>query len=209
MPQHFTVLRLLARAALPFSVVLLATTGAHAAPQPTGPNAQSPSMSTPLVKMPAAYRPSQIRLTRADGSQVRLDDELGFDGAIVLNFVFTSCSAVCPITSRTFSEVQAKLLPGEPVRLMSISLDPLNDTPEALRAYGKQFSAGRSWRFYTGTPDASADVQRAFDVYLGDKMNHAPFTLIRPGPGLPWTRVNGFATANDLLSELHRGMGRR
>jgi cytochrome oxidase Cu insertion factor (SCO1/SenC/PrrC family) len=55
---------------------------------------------------------------------------------------------------------------------------------------------------YTGTLAASQTVQRAFDVYRGNKMDHSPATLIRSAPGASWTRLEGFATADQLLAEL-------
>ena len=85
---------------------------------------------------------------------------------------------------------------------MSISLDPLNDTPEALRAYAAKFGAGPEWRFYTGSVDASAAAQRAFDLFRGDKMNHAAVTLVRPAGGRSWVRLEGFPSADQLVAEL-------
>jgi len=47
----------------------------------------------------------------------------------------------------------------------------------------------------------SIAVQRAFDVYRGDKMNHLPTTFLRASPGQPWVRLDGFAGAADILRE--------
>jgi protein SCO1/2 len=85
--------------------------------------------------------------------------------------------------------------------LVSISIDPEQDTPAVLREYAKRFEAGNGWRYYTGTAEASIATQRAFDVYRGDKMNHAPVTLLRAAPGKPWTRIEGFASADELLNK--------
>lgn len=170
---------------------------------PGAPHA-APASPPALARSAGLYRPAAapIALTRADGKRVSLADELAFDGPVLLNFVFTTCSAVCPIASRTFAEVQAKLAHGERVRMISISLDPLNDTPAVLRAYARKFGAGPDWRFYTGSVDASAAAQSAFDLYRGDKMNHAPVTLVRPGHGGAWVRLEGFPSAAQLLDEL-------
>ena len=54
-----------------------------------------------------------------------------------------------------------------------------------------------------GTLAASVAVQRAFDAYRGDKMNHEPVTLVRLAQGAAWIRLDGFASADDLLSEIH------
>jgi protein SCO1/2 len=44
-------------------------------------------------------------------------------------------------------------------------------------------------------------VQTAFNAYRGDKMSHTPLTLMRPAPGRPWVRFDGFARADDLMAE--------
>ncbi|MFS2215003.1 SCO family protein [Telluria sp. Tellsp104] len=171
--------------------------GEHAAVSRAGTAAQAP-----FVRGAGVYRREPVALVRSDGARVALDDELAFDGPVVVNFIFTSCSAVCPIATRTLAELQERLRPGENVRIMSISLDPLNDTPDALRAYARKAGARAGWRFYTGSVEASVAAQRAFDLFRGDKMNHAPVTLVRSAPGAAWVRLEGFPTAAELAAEV-------
>jgi protein SCO1/2 len=170
------------------------------------PAAAATSVSDARVAT-ALYRVPDVRLVRDDGRTVTLAGELDHAGPVALNFVFTTCSAICPIQSRVFADLQQKAGPG--LRLLSISLDPLNDTPEQLREYGRRFGAGGEWRFYTGTPQASSAAQRAFDVYRGNKMNHEPVVLLRRGPGQPWMRVEGYPSADDLLRALRGAPGGR
>jgi protein SCO1/2 len=176
--------------------------GVAGAPDAQAQPGARPAATVALQRSATVYRAGPVALTRADGKRVMLDDELAFDGPVALNFVFTTCSTVCPIASRTFAELQARPRGGKPLRLLSISLDPLNDTPAVLRAYAAKFGAGPEWRFYTGTVEASAAAQRAFDLYRGDKMNHAPITLVRSAPNRPWLRLEGFPTAAQLAAEL-------
>jgi protein SCO1/2 len=156
----------------------------------------------PLMRSTAEYRLEDLWLLRSDGKRVALDNELNYNGPLVLNFVFTTCTAVCPILSRTFSELQTRSDPAKPLRLISISIDPQHDTPAVLLRYAKQFDAGKGWRFYTGTVAESVAVQRAFDVYRGNKMNHVPLTLLRRRLGEPWIRLEGYASVDALLREL-------
>jgi protein SCO1/2 len=181
-----------------------AAAAATAAPAAAAP-APAAEAAARVVRTSANYSLPAVPLLRADGAPVTLAAELDHPGAVALNFVFTSCSAVCPIQSRTFAELQARAAPGLRLRLMSISLDPLSDTPAVLREYGRKFGAGREWRFYTGTPDASVAAQRAFDVYRGNKMNHEPLVLLRSRPGQPWVRVEGYADSSSLLRTLEAG----
>lgn len=164
--------------------------------------APAPAAPPGAVRSTANYRLPDVGLVRADGQRVALAGELDYAGPLALNFVFTTCSAICPIQSQTFAELRARAGPAMGLRLVSISLDPLNDTPAVLRDYAKKFGAGKDWRFYTGTPDASIAVQRAFDAYRGNKMNHEPLVLLRRGAGQPWIRLEGYAGADQLLREL-------
>ncbi len=150
------------------------------------------------------YLVPAISLVRDDGKSVALVDELNDGRPVVLNFIYTTCTGICPLASQVFSQLQHKLgAEREQVHLLSISVDPEEDTPARLRAYARQYSAGPSWQHYTGTVAASTTVERAFDVYQGDKMGHTPVTLVRIAPGGPWVRFDGFATADMLLQELH------
>jgi protein SCO1 len=148
------------------------------------------------------YKVPPVMLVRDDGKSVSLPDELNDGRPVILNFIYTTCTAVCPVTSHTFAQLQEML--GEErnkVHMISISIDPEQDTPERLAAYARKFEAGPQWRYYTGTNDASLTAQRAFDVYRGNKMNHSPVTLLRAASGKSWLRIEGFASADDLLRE--------
>jgi len=151
----------------------------------------------------ANYTVPSIDLVREDGRTVRLVEDLAGADPVVLDFVYTTCSTACPMLSATFEELQRRLgTHGPHVRFASVSIDPEEDTPDRLREYARHFNAGSQWHFYTGTTAASLAVQRAFNVYRGDKMSHVPVTLLRTGPGKPWVRFDGFASAEDLLGAL-------
>jgi protein SCO1/2 len=189
--------------------LMLASAVCHARQQaatPADPHAHHRAAAGQSVtRSTADYPLDGLRLLRADGKPVLLADELKHDGPLVLDFVFTTCTAICPTLSRTFSELQTKSDPARPLRLVSISIDPQHDTPAVLRSYARQFEAGSGWRFYTGTAAESIAAQRAFNVYRGNKMNHVPLTFVRRAPGQPWVRLEGFASVDALLRELSPG----
>jgi protein SCO1/2 len=149
------------------------------------------------------YRLPAVSLVREDGKSVALADALNDSRPVVLTFIYTTCTTVCPLTSQTLAELQRKLCASrDSVHIVSISIDPEQDTPAKLREYAQRYGAGPEWQHYTGTLAASQTVQRAFDVYRGNKMDHAPVILVRAAPGASWVRIDGFATADQLLSEL-------
>jgi protein SCO1/2 len=150
-----------------------------------------------------SYTIPEIRMVRADGAVVNLRAELDDGRPVVLAFIYTSCTTVCPLTSHTLSELQSKLgTARDKVHLVSITIDPEQDTPSRLREYAKTFNAGPEWQYYTGSLEASETAQRAFDVYRGAKMDHSPAILVRTAPDASWVRIDGFATADQLYAEL-------
>jgi protein SCO1 len=150
------------------------------------------------------YEVPDVELLRDDGRRVALRDEMNDGRAVVLNFIFTNCSSFCPLSSQTLGEFDRKL--GDErrhVHLMSISIDPEQDTPARLREYARRFGAGPEWQHYTGSAKASVAAQQAFGAYRGDKMSHTPVTLIRAAHARSWYRVDGFITPQQLLDEYH------
>jgi protein SCO1/2 len=125
---------------------------------------------------------------------------------VVVNFIFTSCTAICPVMSVTFAQVQRAL--GKDVerpRMVSISIDPEYDTPARLREYAARHDAGPDWHMLTGSKESVLTVARAFDAWRGDKMNHTPSTYLRAGANKPWVRLDGFASPAEIVRE-YRGL---
>ncbi len=167
------------------------------------PHARHAMVARAARRTVVRYEAPDVRLVRDDGRVVSLVNELDDGRPVVLAFVYTSCTTVCPAITQTLAQLQTLLGPQrDRVHLMSISIDPEYDTPARLRAYAQRFGAGPEWHHYTGTLAASQATQRAFGVYRGDKMEHQPATLVRMGPGTPWVRIDGFASPQQLLAEL-------
>src|SRR5256884_9845981 len=140
-----------------------------------------------------SYEAPDVTLVRADGKSVSLPRELDDGRPVLLNFIFTTCSSICPLTSRTLEEFQRKLgLEASKVHLMSTSIDPEQDTPARLTEYARKFHAGPEWQHYTGSVPASIAAQKAFDVYRGDKMSHTPGSEMRRVAEKSWFRRSAY-----------------
>ena len=148
------------------------------------------------------YNVPEVGLVRDDGTPVSLKDELDGARTVVLSFMYTTCTTFCPLTSATLAQLQEQLgADNSKVQMVSISIDPDQDTPARLAEHAKKFGAGPNWRLYTGTAEASLAVQRAFDAYRGDKMNHEPVFYIRNPGSRSWIRLDNFPSADELLAE--------
>ena len=147
------------RAALAFTLVLLASltlAAPLAAPQGT-------SQAAPLPKIAPA---PDFALTSQDGAPVKLAD---FRGKVVaVTFIFTRCTATCPVLTPMMSFVQDRLGRdfAEKIVFISITVDPERDTPEVLKEYAQAFGANLAgWSFLTGAPAAIREVTRRYGVF--------------------------------------------
>ena len=181
----------------PFGPVVAHDQHHHAAPSST--------KSGQFLSTQRNYSVPDVTLIDMNGQPVRVRELLAANEPVMLNFVFTTCTAICPVMSSIFAQVPPELgSSGGKLRLISISIDPENDTPKQLRAYAKKFDAGPRWQFLTGSKESVVAVQRAFDNFQSDKMGHSPLTFIRSAPEQPWIRVEGFASSKELASEYRK-----
>jgi len=153
------------------------------------------------------YSIPDVTLISKDGKEVLLRDILRDDNPVLLQFIFTTCSTICPVLSATLASVQNRVTTdGRNTRLVSISIDPEHDTPKTLLAFSKRFNANENWYFLTGQRGKILQVQKAFDAYYtgNNKMYHQPYTYLRSDKSHQWVRINGFLSAKDLLREYNR-----
>jgi len=102
----------------------------------------------------------EFSLTAQTGKPFQSSTEL--KGRVwIANFIFTTCSGPCPRMTSQMSQVQKGLAGLEGVKLVSFTVDPARDTPEALAAYAARFGAQRDrWFFLTGAPETLDHLSR-------------------------------------------------
>lgn len=161
--------------------------------------------STRFDRSVHSYTPPDLGVVDMKGQATSLHRVLETDQPVMLNFIFTTCTTICPVLSATFSQVQQQLdLEQDTVRMISITIDPEHDTPERLQDYASRFHAGPHWRFLTGNLDNIIAIQKAFDAYRGTKLNHEPITFLRSSGGASWVRLEGMASAADVIGEYRK-----
>lgn len=142
------------------------------------------------------------------GQVVAFRDIMRDDKPVFVEFIFATCTTICPVLSAGYASIQRKLgADRDRVRLVSITIDPENDGPEELTAYLQRYGARSGWDFYTGTREDINTVMRAFDAYVPDKMSHRPLIFIRSAVDGGWVRLFGFASSKDLMEEFERAEG--
>jgi protein SCO1/2 len=149
------------------------------------------------------YSVPDVKLIDQTGATTALRPLLESDQPVVLNFIFTTCTTICPVMTATFAQMRRELGDSaSQVKLVSISIDPEYDRPEVLEEYAERFHAGPGWTFLTGDGADISQVLLSFDTYAGSKMNHQPVTLLKSPNDPSWIRIDGLASGDDLAHEV-------
>ncbi len=162
-------------------------------------------MAAPAVTAPSRdVRLYDLPLVDHRGQPVRLQSDLVRDRLVAINFIYTSCTAVCPLLSTVFEQMQAQLGErlGRDVLLISISIDPNVDTPARLQAYADRFHARPGWLFLTGDKGNVDQVLLGLGAYSASPADHAAMILVGDGAVGGWTRFYGFPAPEKLIARL-------
>ena len=136
-----------------------------------------------------------------DGKRLKFYTDLVKGKVVAINFIFTTCTTICPPLTATFRRVQQELEKGAgpDVRLISISVDPLVDTPERLRDFAAKFKARPGWTFVTGDKIGIDSLLRALGAAVTDKNDHTPIVLVGNDATGYWTRTYGLSPPAALV----------
>jgi protein SCO1/2 len=159
-----------------------------------------------------------VELTTHDGKKVRFYDDLIRGKVVAINFIYTQCGDVCPLDTAQLRQVH-KLLGdrvGKDIFMYSISIDPSNDTPEALRRYMRTFDVGKGWTFLTGKPEDIALIQRKLGLRIAEPKkirDHDTRFMLGNERTSQWIKRTPYddvtVLANLLASTLHNHAGKQ
>lgn len=186
--------------------VLLLAGGAAMAQEPPMDHSHHAAMMakpSPYVRSQHEYSVPEVTLRDQSGRPVPIAELLETPGPLAVNFIFTTCTTICPVMTATFAQVKRELGPeAGRIRLVSITIDPEHDTPAVLADYAKRFGAAPDWSFLTGSPGDVERVLRAFDAWPGSKAGHRPITLLRRGSQDGWVRLEGLGSGAALAEQV-------
>jgi len=153
----------------------------------------------------AAIELDDIVLVNQDGQQVAIASEVIGDRIVVVDFVYTTCTTVCPVLSATFRQIQERLGDrlGDDVVLASVSVDPLRDTPARMKAYAGKLGAADGWVWLTGKKQNVTKVLEAFGAYTPNFEDHPSMILVGDGQSREWARFLGFPSARQILDKVN------
>jgi cytochrome oxidase Cu insertion factor (SCO1/SenC/PrrC family) len=135
------------------------------------------------------------------GRALRFYSDLVKGRVVAINFIFTTCKTICPTQSIVFGQLQ-RMIGGQPVHLISVSLDPLNDRPEQLGAWARRYGAGPDWTLVTGEKPQIDQLLKALSAYVPDKNSHAALVLVGDDRTGTWRRLSGITPAESIKDAL-------
>lgn len=161
----------------------------------TSPSAGSVSAPTKTLMIP------DVEVLDQEGHALHFYSDLIKGKTVAINFIFTNCTTICPPLAATFARVQKEMgeKAGTDVHFISVSVDPLTDTPERLKAWGARFKAGPGWTFVTGSKPQIDKLLNALGASVARREDHSPTVIVGNDVKGVWTRTYGLARISQMV----------
>jgi cytochrome oxidase Cu insertion factor (SCO1/SenC/PrrC family) len=145
------------------------------------------------------------------GKQLNFYTDLVKGKTVAINFIFTTCTTICPPMTATFRRVQQELgdRVARDVYLISVSVDPVTDVPERLNAFAAKFKAGPGWTFVTGAQSDIVGLLKSLGAFTPDKNDHTALILIGNESRSYWVRSYGLAPPAALVKLISEAATRK
>lgn len=143
-------------------------------------------------------------LTDHRGKTAAFKSQLLGDRLVLVNFIYTTCTTVCPAHSALFADVQQRLgeRAGRDVALVTVTVDPVRDTPLRLKAFSAPYQPGPGWSFVGGRKQDVDEVLKALGAYTPNFVDHPAAVLVGDPRSGEWTRFFGFPSSQQLLARV-------
>jgi protein SCO1 len=144
---------------------------------------------------------TDVELVNQDGKPMRLYSDLMKDRVVIINAFFTTCTSICPPMTANLSKVQNWLGDrlGKEVHMLSISVDPLTDTPPRLKDYAQKFGARPGWYFLSGKKENVDFALRKLGQFVEEKNDHTSIVIIGNLRTGLWKKAFGLAKPDELI----------
>jgi protein SCO1/2 len=190
--------RVFGRSAVTLSMLALLVSGAAV---PRAQEAQKPAAAQPRIP--------DVNCLDQNGKKLRFNTDLVKGKVVVISFIYTSCTYLCARIGESTARLQKALgdRVGRDVYLISVSTDPVTDTPEKLKSWATRLKAKDGWTLVTGE---KAEMDQLLRVLTGDatgNKTHSPVLLIGNEAKNVWTESYAFESLARLIEQIDRVSG--
>lgn len=151
---------------------------------------------------------TNLEVIDQDGNRLRFYDDVLSGKVVVINFIFTNCQGACPLMTQNLKMVRDMLGVelGKDIHFVSISIDPVRDTPAAMKEFAeKQYADEDGWRFVTGDPDNLEYIVKKLGQYNDDVEAHSTLLIAANVRTAHWTKIAPNIPPNGVVDRL-RGL---
>ena len=147
---------------------------------------------------------TDLEVANQNGEKFKFYSDLMKDKIVFINPFFAECPGSCPIMHTMMKEVQAHLGDklGTSVSMLSITVDPVNDTPDKLKDYAAIYGAKPGWHFLSGSVKNVNTIMRKLGKYVGEREQHDTVILIGNMNTKLWKKANGLGNVADIIDVL-------
>jgi protein SCO1/2 len=144
-----------------------------------------------------------VPLVTQDKKTVHFYDDLIKGKVVIMQFMFANCDQFCPMVTpnlvRVQTELQKRAAGG--VTMISITVDPIHDTPGVLKEYAGKFHVKPGWQFLTGQKSDIDQIRRGLGVYDPDdkKIEHMNVLTIGKESTGQWLAIEALAKPEDIV----------
>ena len=145
---------------------------------------------------------SDVVLVNQNGEHLRFYSDLLKGKVVVISSFMATCNSACPVKNRNLEKLQeaAGDRLGKDVYILSISVDPVTDTPQRLKEYAKTYHAKPGWHFLTGKKENVDWALYKIGQYVPNKADHTNLLVMGNEETGLWKKVFGLAKTEDLIN---------
>lgn len=165
--------------------------------------------TTPAEKAAAEAKAREyftnVELIDQNGQRLKFYDDVLKDNVVVISFIFTNCGGACPLMTRNLTMIR-DMLPShvrDEINFISISLDPVRDTPAAMKEFAQTHDADQErWLWLTGQPDNVNMITKKLGTYTDELEAHTTMLIAANVRDAHWTKIAPNVPPNGVVQRL-------
>lgn len=164
-------------------------------------SAQDSVHNTPVV--PVHLTVPDIEVVNQAGAHVRFNSGVIKDRVAVITSFFTTCTAFCPMTQERLARLTTLLHDrmGKDVVFVSVSVDPANDTPAAMKAWGEKHKIGPGWTLVSGQTGNVESLLKSLGLFVDIQRHQSALIIGNQKHG--WVRVSSWSSPASLAEVIN------
>lgn len=144
---------------------------------------------------------TDVELVNQDGRALRFYSDLIKGRTVIIIPFFSSCTSACPTMNHNLEKIQEWLADrlGKEAHIISLTVDPANDTVEKLQAYARSYHARPGWHFLGGTPENVATALKKLGQHVDVPDEHTNIMIVGNERTGLWKKAFGLADSAALI----------